>query len=188
MGEIEYAGLHGFRGTGERCQYPDCNGRRTAPQHDVPSDDNDRHPRVMLDLLVAACNAPEQVRAWVERHGMPHGSWTVDRLLAAVEKDHQEAADANGPKLNFKRAAGATSVEQMNGYTAYEAEAHGVRYRIVGNPFTGLRGKRVFRVYRDVGTRLVPVAGWGSHRSLAAAKAQAEQDLSDVLRDREGSR
>lgn len=148
-------------------------------------ENSDSEKRTMLDLLDAACGAPEQVRGWAERHGMPHGSWTVDGLIAAVEKDHQEAADVNVPGLNFKRATGLTGEEARSGYTTYEAEAHGVRYRLVGK---GYGRERRYYAYRDVGTRLVPAARGGAHRTLATAKVQAERDLADVLRDREASR
>lgn len=90
-------------------------------------------------------------------------------------------------KLKFRTAPALTLAEVRTGSTAYEAEAEGVKYRVVGipkilgNPAAG----RTFGAYRVVeGGKLHPAAGGGTHRTRAAAYEQAERDLVEVLRDR----
>jgi hypothetical protein len=90
-------------------------------------------------------------------------------------------------RLTF-RPAGLTSREANEGATAYAAEAAGVKYRVVGTIVDPMRSaRRTFRAYRVVGESghtLHPAAGGGAHKTRAAAFAQAETDLADVLRDR----
>lgn len=91
-------------------------------------------------------------------------------------------------KLKFRTAPALTSAEFRTGSTAYEAEAEGVKYRVVGIPkILGAPGSgRTFRAYRVVeGGKLHPAAGGGTHRTRAAAYEQAERDLANVLRDRQ---
>lgn len=90
-----------------------------------------------------------------------------------------------GERLIF-RSAGLTSKQANEGGTAYQAEAAGVQYRVEGTIVDPvLRARRVFRAYR-VGEsgRLVPAARGGAHRTRAAAFAQCEADLIDVLSGR----
>jgi hypothetical protein len=97
------------------------------------------------------------------------------------------APEAAPARLTF-RSAGLTNKEATGGYTAYVAEAEGVKYRIVGNLIAGrMDGARAFRAYRVVGTNghsLVPAADGRKHARLADAKLAAEADLVEVLRDR----
>lgn len=90
-------------------------------------------------------------------------------------------------RLHF-RSAGLTDKEATGGSTAYEAEAEGVKYRIVGDLIPGrMNGARAFRAYRVAGLgghSLVPAADGRKHARLADAKLDAEADLAEVLRDR----
>jgi len=106
------------------------------------------------------------------------------KLLAAMG----EASAADAPRRLSFTAAGLTNKEATAGATAYEAEAEGVKYRVVGSIIPGqLDGRRSFRAYRVVGTNghsLTAAGEGGEHKTRAAAYAQAERDLVDVLRDR----
>lgn len=95
---------------------------------------------------------------------------------------------ASTPRLAFRIDAGLSSREAADGSTAYVAEAEGVRYRIVGSYVLGTRTRR-FRAFRVTGVaslpKLTPAGEGGEHKTRAAAYAQAEADLAEVLRDRE---
>lgn len=100
------------------------------------------------------------------------------------------AADRGIPRrLNFRPAAGVPPKLHAEGATVYEAEAEGVKYRIVGSivdPIAG-NGRRAFRAYRLVGKTghtLHPAGRGGELRKLWHAFEEAERDLVEVLRDR----
>lgn len=91
------------------------------------------------------------------------------------------------PRLTFRTDPGLTSREIADSSTAYVAEAHGVRYRIVGTLAPGARARR-FRAYRVAGVaslpKYFPAADGGEHKTRGAARDQAERDLAAVLADR----
>lgn len=107
--------------------------------------------------------------------------------MGEMTNETQATAAAPASRLTFK-AAGLTNKEATGGYTAYVAEAEGVKYRVVGNLIAGrMDGARAFRAYRVVGANgnsLVPAADGSKCKTRAAAYAQAEADLDEVLRDR----
>jgi hypothetical protein len=93
-------------------------------------------------------------------------------------------------QLDFRQSAGLTSRQLAEGITVYTATAQGVTYQVEGVivDTQAVRPRRVFRAYRVTGLWpdvRVPAASGGEHRTRAAAYAQAEMDLADVLADRE---
>jgi hypothetical protein len=106
----------------------------------------------------------------------------MDLLMSEIGKPDQTPA-----RLAF-RAAGLTPHEAVTGATAYEATAAQVSYRVVGtivDPVVSSR--RTYRAYRlnEHGRIASPAGDGGEHKTRAAAYAQAEADLIEVLRDRE---
>jgi hypothetical protein len=93
-------------------------------------------------------------------------------------------------RLNFT-AAGLTGREVAEGMTAYEATAHGVTYRVVGTMVDPVKNnRRTFRAYRVSGASgltLTPVGPGKPLSTRAAAYAEAEADLDNVLRDRQST-
>src|SRR5690349_4724137 len=102
-----------------------------------------------------------------------------------------ENSTAAAARLTFTPAI-LTRTEVAEASTAYQATAQGVTYRVIGtviDPFASTR--REFRAYRIVGSgheqRTFSAGQGGAHRTRAAAYAQAEADLVEVLRDREAA-
>jgi hypothetical protein len=92
-----------------------------------------------------------------------------------------------GEMLNFTTAA-PTRDQHAEGMTVYEATAHGVTYRVIGtlvDPAVSVRRTfRAFRVVGESGHSLHPAGPGGPLGTRAAAYAEAEADLAEVMRDR----